>query len=166
MRKHHTLIFVVCVLLSSCTTRYYLVRHAEKACEDCLTCGLSLEGSERAIALAHVLAKEGIDTVFASHCLRTQETALPLTELLNKSVSIYHTDHLNSFIQHLKDFDDSRSILIVSHSNLVPVIIDSLAHQPVTIASDDFDNLYIITKKTFPFRSVRLEKHTYGEVTP
>ena len=152
---------------NSCTTRYYLVRHAEKECNNCETCGLTIPlGRDRAIALADSLTGKGIDNIFASQCLRTQRTAEPLADRINKAPTIYQTTQLNSLISTLKGFNDERDILIVGHSDQIPVIIDSLAHRIISIAEDDFANLYIITRKKFPVTSIRLESHTYGASTP
>src|SRR5688572_30790088 len=130
------LAFGTCLLMSSCVTRYYLVRHAEKACEDCATCGLLVpEGTDRAQTLADSLFNKGIDQIFASQCLRTQQTAEPLAESQNLVLTLYHTDQLNSLIQILKSIDERKDILIVGHSNQIPVIIESLTNEKVTIGS-------------------------------
>ena len=152
--------------LSPSSTTYYLVRHAEKACDDCNTCGLSPDGISRAETLADYLSDKGIDTIFASQCLRARNTAQPLADRLQKTVSVYQTGQLNSFISKVKAFDHSRQILIVGHSNQIPVMIDSLAHQQVFIAEDDFDNMYIVKKWSFFRKTVSLKAFTYGESSP
>ena len=153
--------------MSSCVTRYYLVRHAEKECEDCTSCGLLVpEGSDRAQTLADSLMNKGIDQIFASQCLRTQRTAEPLAESQNLVLTLYHTDQLNSLIQILKSIDERKDILIVGHSNQIPVIIESLTNEKVTIGSEDYDDLYIITKKNVRTVSYKLEATTYGAPTP
>lgn len=159
--------FVVSILMSSCVTRYYLVRHAEKACEDCTSCGLLVpQGTDRAQTLADSLMNKGIDQIFASQCLRTQKTGEPLAQSQNLVVTLYHTDQLNSFIQMLKSIDERKDILIVGHSDQIPMIIESLTNEKVTIGSNDYDNLYIITKKNVRTPSYRLEEMTYGVPTP
>ena len=154
------------IALSPSSTTYYLVRHAEKACEDCNTCGLSPEGMERAELLADLLISKGIDTIFASQCLRARNTAQPLADRLQQTVSVYQTNQLTSFISKLKAFNHSRQILIVGHSNQIPVMIDSLANKQVFIADDDYDNLYIVKQWTFFKRTVSLKAMTYGESSP
>lgn len=153
------------ILVSACTTRYYLVRHAEKACDDCASCGLlNPQGTQRALTLRDSLLTKSIDTIFASECLRTQQTAQPLANQLNKSITTYQTTQLTSFIQTLKKFSDNRSILVVGHSNQIPVIIDSLTHQQIApIGSNDFDNLYIVTKKKGLSTTYQLQIKTYGQ---
>lgn len=58
----------------SCTTKYYLVRHAEKACEDYAACSLTDQLSNRAIALRDSLIHKGIYSIFTSESFRTQLT--------------------------------------------------------------------------------------------
>jgi len=161
-------LFALLVLaVSSCTTTYYFVRHAEKACEDCLTCGLQIpDGSNRAMALADSMDNKGVDNIFASQCVRTQETAIPLSDRINKQIDIYQTEDLEEFIAVLKGYTDNRSILIVGHSNQVPVMIESIANRQVTIDSEDFDNLFIIRKRRFLTTTIQFESKTYGVPTP
>ena len=159
-------IIALLIVFAPGNTTYYLVRHAEKACDDCTVCGLSAEGIARAEVLSDYLSERGIDTILASQCLRTQHTARPLAERLQKTVGVYQTGQLTSMINTLKSFNDARQILIVGHSNQIPVIIDSLSHQQVTIAEDDYDNLFIIKKRQFFRTTVSLKKLTYGEMSP
>ena len=142
------------------TTTYYLVRHAEKACEDCGRCGLSQEGSIRAIALANYLSDKGIDTVFASQCLRTISTAQPIANRKGKKVNTYHADNLDSFINSLGAISN-KDVLIVGHSNQIPMMVKALSGKRVFISDTDFDNLYIITKSSLS-KYANLKKLTYG----
>ena len=123
------------------------------------------EGIARANALADTLARIGIDNVFASQCQRTQKTAEPSAVQAGKPIEVYNTSQLTEFIETLKNYQDNRDILIVGHSNQVPVMIDSLAHQQVTIGPDDYDNLFIITTRRFIRTRTTLESRTYGVMT-
>jgi len=167
MKNFFFLLLPVLLLLYSCSvTRYYLVRHAEKICEDCETCALVIpEGQDRAKALRDYLTGKGIDTIFTSQCLRTKLTAKPLADALHKSAGIYQTSQLTSFINKLKGFN-GKNILVVGHSDQIPVMIDSLAHRHVNIDQDDFDNMFIVTKKKCLTSSIQLQSLTYGEPSP
>ena len=164
--KLYLILVVLYVLLTSCETRYYFVRHAEKACEDCVTCGLTSDGNLRAIALMDTLINKKIDTIFASQCLRTRLTARPLADRLGKSISIYQTNQLNNFINNLKKFSSNKSLLIVGHSDQIPVMIDSLAHRHVVIGNNDYDNLFVLTKTNFFGTRITFRATTYGFPTP
>ena len=157
-------LIIIIALFLSCSppaTTYYFVRHAEKACEDCNTCGLSAAGMLRSQALADYLERKGIDTIFASQCLRTQHTAQPLSGSLSEPVSIYQTNQLTSFIQKLKTIP-SRQVLVVGHSNQIPVMIDSLTHEKIFIGEDEYDNLYIVKKKGLFTTVTNLKAWKYG----
>jgi 2,3-bisphosphoglycerate-dependent phosphoglycerate mutase len=148
---------------SPSTTTYYLVRHAEKACEDCNSCGLSQSGNVRAAALASYLSNKNIDMIFASQCLRTSSTAQPLADKLGKDVSIYNTEQLNTLISTLTSINN-KNILIIGHSNQIPIIVKALSRKRVYISDTDFDNIYVITK-TGLAKSGSLKKLTYGAKT-
>ncbi len=153
-----------CSSLPLSTTTYYLVRHAEKACEDCGSCDLAVEGKVRAATLADMLANKGIDKIYASECLRTQRTAQPLADRLHQPVAVYQTSDLRGFISRLKT-TTHKNILVVGHSDQLPMIIQSITHQQVSIASSDFDNLFIIRKSNSTKSNIVLESNTYGVMT-
>lgn len=167
MQKNFYLLITTClisVVLTSCTTKYYFVRHAEKACEDCTTCGLSEEGQQRANNLASILLLEDIDRIYASQCIRTQLTAQPLATWKNKPLTIYQTDKLHDFIAQLKKLKGGQN-LVVGHSNQLPDMIGSLTKERVVLRPEDFDYIFILTKKQFLFNSVRLETETYQTIS-
>ena len=145
---------------SPSTTTYYLVRHAEKACEDCNSCGLSQSGNARAATLASYLSNKDIDMIFASQCLRTSSTAQPLADKLGMDVSTYNTEQLNTLISTLQSINN-KNILVVGHSNQIPIIVKALSRKRVYISDSDFDNMYIITKSSLS-RNASLKKFTYG----
>ena len=155
------LICVYAFTTRTTTTTYYLVRHAEKACEDCSSCDLSASGKARAAALADILAGKGIDKIYASECLRTQRTAKPLADRLRRPVDVYQTGNLRDFIHSLKK-TTHRNILVVGHSDQIPMIIHSIAHKKVFIPNSDFDNLFIIRKSGPGSGKTVLESTTYG----
>jgi broad specificity phosphatase PhoE len=156
-------LLIVIALFLSCAppgTTYYFVRHAEKACEDCATCGLSAAGTARAQALASYLQNKEIDTIFASQCLRTRHTAQPAATQLQKNVTQYQTGQLTAFINNLKKIH-GRNVLVVGHSNQIPVMIDSIANRNVFIDENEYDNLYIVKRKGL-FSSVGMRELEYG----
>jgi phosphohistidine phosphatase SixA len=141
-----------------------VVRHAEKACEDCLSCGLSPEGNARALALRDLLATLKIDTIITSECLRTQLTAKPLADYLHKHTGTYETTALETFISTLHNIGKCKHILIVSHSNQATVIVEALSGQKVSIGDDDYNKLFIITRNK-TVRSAHLEEMRYSPVS-
>ena len=170
-----SLIFQVCLVLSlltgvyaftstTATTTYYLVRHAEKACEDCASCDLAVpRGKNRAVALADLLQSKGIDRIYTSECLRTQQTAKPLADRLHLPVNIYKTGGLKAFIKNLKT-TTHKSVLVVGHSDQIPMMVESIAHQRVRIGPNDFDKMFVITKQKLLKPKITLRSTTYGVI--
>lgn len=166
--KSLLLLLLICTL-SSCTTRYYLVRHAEKA-EQGNDPELSNAGHARAGALKNELISKGIDTVFVSSALRTQQTADSLTLALDKRYAVYPASLQGNqqLIRQLKSFRGNTAILVVGHSNTIPIVIDSIMQAPqrISIPEDDFDNLYLVTVKRSFSKKRRLTSRTYGATSP
>lgn len=132
------------MLSSSCTTTYYIVRHAEKA-DKTRDTALSDEGHARAAALRDTLMNQNIKKVFVTNYLRTQQTAAPLATELGITPTEVFANQTPQLVQQLKAIK-GRNVLVVGHSNTVPVIIDELMEnaQNVRIAEKDFDDLFKI----------------------
>lgn len=130
-QKNKKLYFITLLMLfslCSCSTKYYFVRHAEKR-NNTDTSTLTLQGQQRAIALKDLLNDKGIDHICASVFNRTQLTAAPLANEINKSLIIYSLDTTHALAEQLKRYSGS-DILIVGHTNNIPEIIHYLS--PVT----------------------------------
>ena len=145
----HTLQFLFLafvVMLSSCTstytTTYYIVRHAEKA-DSTRDTQLSAEGHARAEALRDILMSENITKIFVTNYQRTQQTAEPLATSLGITSTEVFANQTAELVQQLKAINGG-NILIVGHSNTVPVIINELMENPqnVLITEKDFNDLF------------------------
>ncbi len=152
--------------LCSCTTKYYVVRHAEKR-NNTDTSTLTLQGQQRAIALKDLLNDKGIDHIYASVFNRTQLTAGPLANEINKSLIIYSLDTTQKLAEQLKRYSGS-DILIVGHTNNIPEIIRYLSDESIApIDETDFDNLYIVEiNRNFGWTSKYVTSTTYGAPSP
>jgi broad specificity phosphatase PhoE len=136
---------LVAVFQYACVGTFYVVRHAEKL-NDTPDSPLSAQGFQRAATLADSLFAKGIDTIFVSTRQRTQQTARPLALRLNKQMKIYGLDTVASFSVRIKNI--KKSVLIVSHTNFIPDIVQTISGQTVpAIVETDFDNMYKITVK-------------------
>lgn len=155
----------IIILLSSCTTYYYVVRHADRL-NSSNDSPLSTAGFQRAQDLKDSLINVGIDSIFVSTFIRTQQTATPLADALGKTMRIYRPDTTNGLITSLKRIQ-GKEMLVVGHSDNVPDIVQGLSGQTVAaIAGNDFDNLYIIRIRK-GFRTKRTLWHkTYGAPSP
>ena len=158
---------LITIFLFSCTTNYYIVRHAEKA-NSTLDTPLSSAGFNRADDLRDYLTGKGIDNIYISQYLRTRQTAQPTADHFGLTPVDYDVpSEFPNLITKLKTHGDNRSILIVNHSNTVPVIIDSLMKSPqgITIPESDFDNIYKVTVSRFLSVNRTFSQATYGQPT-
>lgn len=164
MKKLMTVLTLV-VLCSSCTTYYYVVRHADRL-NNSANSPLSTDGFTRANVLRDSLSGKGIDSIFASTFLRTQQTAAPLATALHLTVKIYNPDTTAGLITRLKRIR-GKDVLVVGHSDNVPQIVEGLSGQTIApIGALDFDNLYVIRVKRFWGISRTLWQKTYGAPSP
>lgn len=168
MKNQTILCFLIGFLtLSSCNTHYYVVRHAEKASSAPNT-PLSNDGFMRAEALWSELEDKGINRIYVSNYIRTQQTAQPTADATGITPQIFQAPgEMDQLIQQLKSQGNKKKVLVVSHSNLVPIIVDSLMKSPqgITIPESDFDNLFHIhVHKGLGVRRT-LYQLTYGQPT-
>lgn len=154
------------IFLYSCTsTKYYVVRHAERV-DNSRNSALSPAGLQRAQDLKDTLASKKIDMIFVSTYLRTQQTAQPTATAKGLPLIVYRPDTTAGLVAHLKKLK-GKNVLVVGHSDTVPDIVNRLSSQAVApIADNDFDNLYIITVHYFFGARRSLSHVTYGKATP
>lgn len=157
---------LLCMLvMGSCTTTYYFVRHAEKR-NGSDTSTLTEAGQQRALALRDRLRNEGIESIYASVYVRTQLTAQPLAAALNKQLIIYRPDTTAGLAERLKKLNGT-TVLVVGHSNTIPDIIQRIADETVTINENDFDNLFKVRRvKQLFWTSYYVDHLTYGAPSP
>lgn len=146
------LIPVFVVFLASCTTRYYIVRHAEKATAQHISADvpLSEQGEKRAMALRERLRTAGIQHIFSTNFQRTRATAAPLAELLGISPELYDSQD-STFVSRLKAIKENT--LVVGHSNTVDDIVNGLmSNQVMTNLQDaEYGDLFVIKKRGLKF---------------
>lgn len=120
----------------------FLVRHAEKTSEakDAL---LSDLGQKRASCLAGVLADAGVESILTSDVRRTQQTAQPLAERLQKQLTILPAADIGKFVAKIQQAPGNT--LVVGHSNTLPKIIQQLTGSEVRIADGEYDDLFVVS---------------------
>ncbi len=124
-------------------TTIYLVRHAEKAGPSG-DVELSEAGQKRAECLARTLADADLQAIYTTEFKRTKATAAPAagrTKLTPTVVPGAETKQLVAAL--LKE--TGRSVLVVGHSNTVPMIIEALGAGKVSIKDEEYDHLYVVT---------------------
>ncbi|MFZ1528134.1 MAG: phosphoglycerate mutase family protein [Ferruginibacter sp.] len=155
----------VALFATSCTSYFYVVRHAERQ-DNSANSPLSAAGLARAQVLKDTLKSISISRIFASTFLRTQQTAQPTATDKNLQLTIYDPDTTAGLITRLKKIKGSR-VLVTGHSDNVPVIVAGLSNQTVpAIGSNDFDNFYIIKIRYFFGARRWLWQQTYGSPSP
>ena len=155
--KYLSLLFLIGA--SACnSSRYFIVRHAEKAILLRDSAGmmsnnppLSEAGKVRAFVLRDELAHKKIRHIYSTNTLRTTSTAEPLSNAKGLPMKFYsNVDTLVNLVRSIKGH-----VLIIGHSNTVDDIVNKLTGKK-EIAADlkdsEYDNLYIITKKNGQYR--------------
>lgn len=149
---------------------YYLVRHAEKQDPADNDTPISAIGRDRAEALKNTLINRNINHIIVSQYLRTKQTAMPLSVAIhiNETEIALDNNHVNANVALVKtSLNQFNNSLVVGHTDNIPAIIRSITGKIVSIPSDDFDNLFIITiKDYFFYKKIRLTKTTYGRHSP
>lgn len=163
-------IVILILILTSCKSTFYVVRHAEKV-DNSANPPLSELGKVRAVDLKILLAEKGISMIYSTNYLRTKNTAKPLSDATGVSTNIYApspADSMRVFIEKLKQIK-GKNVLIVGHSNTVKHVVNGLFERDTLrtdIADNDFDNLYVIKRQFFPVRKMRFFAKTYGKTSP
>jgi broad specificity phosphatase PhoE len=128
---------------TSTATTVILVRHAERETgqgDD----PLSAQGRARAQVLAYVLRDANITTVMTSGVTRTRETAEPFARQAGLTSEVLPTEKLDDVGQRIRSRSGG-AVLIVHHSNTVPVIAEKLGVSIAPIADQEFDRLIVLT---------------------
>lgn len=126
------------------STTVVLVRHAEKM-ELGDDPGLSEAGLAHARRLAEMLERAGIEAIYVSQARRTQETAAPVAALTGVEPRVVRADQHGKLLRRLKWRHRSEVVLVVGHSNTVPLIADGLGAEIGLVDAEDYSGLWIIS---------------------
>lgn len=163
---------LLCIALlfffASCSsTRYYVVRHAEKAAPSANMTSdvpLSEAGSNRAQALRDSLQEQNINALWSSNTTRTRSTLQPYGSLSGLPVKVYPNDSLDKYISQWKS--TRGNLLIAGHSNTVDNIVNGLMGQNTLtdLLETQYGDLFIVHKKKGLFRTrLWLERKRFGK---
>ncbi len=142
-------LFLLAALFASCTSTFYIVRHAEKetaASGTSTDVPLSAAGAERAEALKELLKDKKIMRIYSTNYLRTKNTAAPLSTQLGIPVVVYNPSD-SAFIPSVRELKGNT--LIVGHSNTVDDIINALTQtrQMSDLPDTQYGDLFILKRK-------------------
>lgn len=136
---------------SQATTTIIFVRHAEQVEMPTDDPGLSVAGQRRVAELTRQLVDAdvvaGVDAIYATPTLRAQETARPIADALNLEINSYDPGDTEAILEHILKKHKGKIILVVAHSNTVPVLIANLgaSKKVPPIAEGEYDNIYVIS---------------------
>ncbi len=150
---------VVWLVLSASTTTVFVVRHAEKAAGADPDPPLSVAGQLRAERLAEVFgsggSRHGLQAIFVTELRRTQETARPLANALGIPVLVVPAAESAAAARRALDEYAGQRVLMIGHSNTVPVIVREIAGERVPeLAETDYATLYVASRPRFSRSSV------------
>jgi broad specificity phosphatase PhoE len=134
-------------------TTVIFVRHADTGVA--MAQGSDPPLNERGRARAELLADfiqdidvvAGVNAIYASPALRTQQTAQPLADRLGLEVQIADPYDVEDFMAHVRREHRGDIVLIVTHGDAIAPLIDELhgSKRLPAPTADDFDNVYIVT---------------------
>ena len=137
-----------------------LVRHADKISENDER--LSDAGRARALRLATILKDAGVTAIYATETERAIDTARPLADALKLRLQSYdigsgHRIDAKPFVARLARKHGEGVVLVVGHSNSLPDLLKALGCAgEVSIAQDEYDNLFIVVPQGDKAELIRL----------
>ncbi len=147
-------------------TTIFLVRHAEKAQDATSDPPLTSEGKARAQELAYILKHVPLDAVYSTPYKRTQQTALPTAEAHSLQIDSYNPEEKESFLKNILSKHAGGNVLIIGHSNTVPVLANHLSGSTQFPPLDEstYDNIFVVSvpQKGHPV----ITRLRFGEHTP
>jgi phosphohistidine phosphatase SixA len=168
----HLFLFVLGLVFLSCapqdeTVTVLIVRHAEKQLNAGDDPHLSDAGLARAKALVGVAENAGVNAVYVSQFQRTMETVGPLLSkhgamrVYTLPVNLAKPNDYPKMLADMISRERGKVVLVVSHSNLVPGIVEALTKIKVPpLGDNEYSRLYIVTVK--PGTPPRLIAAQYG----
>jgi len=156
--------------LAACAypTTVLVVRHAER---DTSHPGdrdppLTLDGVERARDLATIAGAAHVTAIYVTQFGRTRETAQPSADLLHLTPVVFPVGedemrHAEAVVADILTRHSGEAVLVVGHSNTVPLIIQALGCAKPTIGDDQFDRLFEVTRRKDG--TCHIEERHYGQ---
>ena len=167
MKRLISLCLLVCMALPSCsqakknqesdqtevessTTKYYLIRHAEKVRKNNGDADphLTKEGKLRAKRWANEVFKNvKFDAVYSTDYHRTRNTATPTAKKNGLKIKFY--DPMNMDMEAFKNETKGQTVLIVGHSNTTPMLVNKMLGEQTYDEIDDaeFGTLFTVSFK-------------------
>lgn len=145
-----------------------IARHGEKA-DTTGDTPLSPAGEARAAALARVVADTRLDAVFVTEFVRTQRTGAPAAAArgLKERIIPVHDDsvaHARIVAAALRAERPGSAVLVVEHSNTIPLIVAALGGPAVKVCRLEYATLFVMVLDRG--RPARLLRSRFGAADP
>ena len=145
------------------TTTILIVRHADRAGQ---ADSLTEAGVARARELVRVAKTAGVRGIYHSDTKRARNTAAPLAEALALELEEYPAKQVTELIERILRDHAGETVLVVGHSNTVPMIVFAAAGPMIADIDDrEFDGLFIVTMRCVDGTST-LTRLEYGAPSP
>lgn len=125
-------------------TTIILIRHAERDNSSSADPHLNDKGILRANSLVRIMGSAGIKAIYTSHFIRTKETVSLLAAHLG--ILPVTLDDPADIMDHILENHTGEKILVVGHTNTIPELIGLLGNTDISIAENEFDNLFLLTR--------------------
>ena len=130
-------------LASMAQEAVFIIRHTEQA--DGEDPPLTDIGHQRAARLPSVFRDAGLRVIYTSETLRTIQTAQPLAKVLAIDSRIVPRREIEALVRRLAVVHTQDRVLIVSHSQTIPVLLKALGHTAdVPIGRDEYGSVFLV----------------------
>ena len=148
---------------SDAVTTLLLVRHAEKAESPKDDPPLTPAGRRRAGALLALARRAGVEAIFATNRIRTQQTVRPAATAAGLKITILDIRDVDSLVAAILNRHQGQVVLAAWHST-VPKIIESLGAGTIPpLQETDYDNFFVVT--VYAPGKAKVLRLKYGEST-
>jgi broad specificity phosphatase PhoE len=148
-------------------TTVVLVRHAEKAAAPADDPPLTPAGEARARDLWTAIRDAGVSTIITTQFARTRGTAEPTASALGLTPTVVPAtspNHIQNIVAEIRQHP-GHTVLVVGHSNTVPLIVEALgAKRPGAICDSRYDDMFVVTIASDGRASAVHAR--YGEASP
>ena len=154
MRRAASIMIAMLLVLGGCSAArqasinpdIYVMRHLHTPA-GATDPDLTNEGQRVALALVSWFKRERPAVIYVSGTKRAQQSAAPLARALGVAPTIYNPADTAALITAVSR--ETRTVLIVGHSNTVPDIIERLGGQrPAQLVHGDFGDIWLISGPT------------------
>ena len=94
--------------------------------------------------LSQMQPVRAVDAIYASDLRRTQQTVTPLAETMGLPVNVRPLDAWARLPRLIRDQHRGQVVVVAGHSNTLPPLIEALTGEQVTIAEDEYGDLFIL----------------------